>query len=420
MRLGRHRTTQCLYILLGVAVLGAPTVLSAQQLQAGDTLHIRLLQRVHSHHRAQPRVQALVIAPLAGIDGRVAIPPGSVLSGHVTGSGMERYAGKRHWLAIDLDSVAVPVYNAANDTVHAPLAVRLAVVDDARESADSAGRIIGPAIPSVVHSKGDWAVVAFGILHPVSAIVLAATLEGEMKERHRAVSLEAGMEMSAVLTRGARLSRRTEWRPPPPLSNAANPDSIARSAPLRATLRTGHAPSAIINIAVIGTAGQLREACAAAGFTRAAPMTLGSNFKTFVKAARGEGYGAQPVSVLVLGGRAPDDVYEKVADTFLERHHFRVWSWPASGVNADSTTLWLIAATHDTGLTFSRQRDAFTHTVDPRVDLERDKVVSDLVAANRVAAMSYVQRPAPTGGATVNGGRASMVTDWKLAVLLLK
>ena len=127
-------------------------------------------------------------------------------------------------------------------------------------------------------------------------------------------------------------------------------------------------------------------------------MNLGSDLETAVKAAKGEGYGAQPVSELVLGGRAPDEVYEKVADTFVKRHHFRVWRWPAAAASDDSTALWLIAPTHDVGLTFSKQRDAFTHTVDPRVDIERDKVVSDLIAANRVAAMSYVQRAAPFGG----------------------
>jgi hypothetical protein len=409
-----------LLLLPVAALLVLPAVLAAQGLDAGDTLHIRLLERIRSHHRAQPAVQALVIAPLASPDGRIAIPPGTVLSGHVTSSGMERFGGKRHWLAIGLDSAAIPIYDVANDTLRAALSLRVVAIDDARESVDSAGRIVGPAIPSVIHSKGDWAVIAFGILHPVSAIVLATALEGEMKERHRAVSLEAGTEMSVVLTRRTTLPRLSEWKPPPSITTGTNPDSIARSAPLRATLRARNAPSDVINIAVIGTAGQLREACEAAGFTRAAPMNLGSDFKTFVRAAKGEGYGAQPVSELVLGGRAPDEVYEKVADSFLKRHHFRVWRWPADAADEDSTALWLIAATHDVGLTFSRQRDAFTHTIDPRVDFERDKIVSDFVATNRVAAMSYVPRVAPPRGTPAKGAPPEIVTDWKLAVLVLK
>jgi LssY-like putative type I secretion system component LssY len=418
--MGRHHRARRLVFLCCAALLVLPAALAAQQLEAGDTLHIRLLERIRSHHHAQPPVQALVIAPLASRDARIAIPPGTVLSGHVAGSGMERFGGKRHWLEIRLDSAAIPLYDALNDTLRTALSLRVVAIDDARESVDSGGRIIGPAIPSVVHSKGDWAVVAFGILHPVSAIVLATALEGEMKERHRAVSLDAGTEMSVVLTQRTMIPRLSGWKPPPSIASGENPDSLARSVPLRATLRARNAPSDAINIAVIGTAEQLREACESAGFTRAAPMSLGSDFKTFVRAAKGEGYGAQPVSELVLDGRSPDEVYEKVADTFLKRHHFRVWRWPAGAADDDSTALWLVAATHDTGLTFSRQRDAFTHTIDHRVDLERDKIVSDLVATNRVASLSYVPRVPPASGALIKGAPPAIVTDWKLAVLVLK
>jgi hypothetical protein len=149
-------------------------------------------------------------------------------------------------------------------------------------------------------------------------------------------------------------------------------------------------------------------------------MSLRSDFLTFVKSAKGEGYDAQPVSELVLGGRSPDEVYEKVTDSFLKRHHFRVWRWPSESGKGDGNAVWIIAATRDTGLMFSSQRGSFTHTVDPHIDLERDKIVSDLVAADRVAALSYSRRAAPASGAVVNGGRAATVTDWRMAVLVLK
>jgi hypothetical protein len=310
--------------------------------------------------------------------------------------------------------------------------MRIANVDDARETLDSAGRIVGPPKPSIVHSKGDWAVVALGVLHPVGALVLAGMLEGEMTERHRAISFDAGRELTAVLTARTSLPRWTAWHPPPAIvSNASevanevvvngvNPDSIASSVPLRANLREGNAPSDIIGLAVIGSPAQMHEALAAAGWTRAAPMSLHGELMTLVKAAKGEGYAAQPVSELVLGRRAPDEVYEKVADTFLKRHHFRVWRWPAGEPEGDSTALWLIAATHDTGLMFSHQRHSFTHTVDSRIDLERDKIVSDLVAADRVAAMSYVRRSAPTTAPVAKDWRAPPVTDWRMAILVLR
>jgi len=68
---------------------------------------------------------------------------------------------------------------------------------------------------------------------------------------------------------------------------------------------------------------------------------------------------------------------------------------------------------------FSSQLQKFTHRVDPRIDEEREKIVSDLVAANAVAAVSYVPRSAPQEGATVNGRRTPAVTDWRMAVITL-
>jgi LssY C-terminus len=414
----------------------APIALSAQQLDAGDTLHIRLLDRVRTHHHAHPLVRALIIAPVASGDGRILIPPGSVLSGHVTGGGMERFEGKRHWLELRFDSLAIPVEDATSDTIHAAVSLRIAEVDDARETVDSAGRIVGPPKPSVVHSKGDWAIVALGVFHPVGALVLAGMLEGEMTERHRALSFDAGRELTAVLTSRTMLPRWSSWHPPPILvsdgkevlasginevvSNGINPDSIVASLPLRANLREGNAASDIIGLAVIGSAAQMHDALAAAGWTRAVPMSLHGELMTLAKAARGEGYAAQPVSELVLGRRPPDEVYEKVADTFLKRHHFRVWRWPAGELASDSTALWLIAASHDTGLMFSHQRHSFTHTVDPRIDLERDKIVNDLITADRVAAMSYVPRAAPERSPAAKDWREPPVTDWRMAVLVLR
>lgn len=418
------------------ALLVAPFALSAQQLDAGDTVHIRLLDRVRTHHHAHPLVRALVIAPVAGADGRILIPPGSILSGHVTGGGMERFEGKRHWLGLQLDSLAIPVDDATSDTIHAAVSLRIASVDDARETVDSGGRIVGPPKPSVIHSKGDWAVVALGVFHPVGALMLAGMLEGEMTERHRALSFDAGRELTAVLTSRTTLPRWSSWHPPPTLErrgneviahnvnevvvNGVNPDSIAASVPLRANLREGNAPSDIIGLAVIGSAAQMHDALAAAGWTRAVPMSLHGELMTLAKAARGEGYAAQPVSELVLGRRPPDEVYEKVADTFLKRHHFRVWRWPAGEPASDSTALWLIAASHDTGIMFSHQRHSFTHTVDPRIDLERDKIVNDLLTANRVAAMSYVPRAAPARSPMAKDWREPPVTDWRMAVLVLR
>lgn len=386
---------------------------------AGDTLHLRLLDRLGTDHRAPKTIRALVIAPVE-TDGRVVAPPGSLVTGYVTGAGMEHNRGKRHWIGLQLDSVSIPVGDSTTDSLHAGIALRIAAVDDARESIDPIGRLAGPPIPSIVRSKKDWAILVLGVFHPVGALVLAATLEGENRERHRKVALNAGTELTAFVTAGTTLARWPRWTPPPPITAGVNPDSIAALSPLHATLRTGGPPGDVISLALIGSAAQVDSAFAAAGYTRAVPMSLRSDFVTFVKAAAGKGYEAQPMSELALDRRAPDREYEKVADTFAKRHHLRMWRWPAGTSTTGDSTLWLVAATHDVGVMFLTKQHTFTHRVDPNIDDERDKVVSDLVAANAVAAMSYARREAPAAGATVNGGRAPAVTDWRMAVVALK
>lgn len=405
--------------LMLTMLLFGPSALAAQSLVAGDTLHVRLLDRLHSGRHAPKTIHALVIAPVT-TDGRVVLPPGSVVTGRVTGAGLEHNGGKRHWIGLQLDSVLVPTGDSGADTLRAGIALRVAAVDDSRESIDPIGRIVGPPIPSIVRSKKDWAILVLGVFHPVGALILAATLEGENRERHRKVALNAGTELTAVVTAGTTLARWPTWTPPPPITAVVNPDSIAALSPLHATLRAGGPPGDVISIALIGSAAQVDSAFAAAGYTRAVPMSLRSDFVTFVKAAAGKGYEAQPMSELALDRRAPDREYEKVADTFAKRHHLRMWRWPAGASTTGDSTLWLVAATHDIGVMFLTKQHTFTHRVDPNIDDERDKVVSDLVAADAVRAMSYVRRTAPTNGATVNGGRSQAVTDWRMAVLILR
>ena len=407
-----------LRLLIAVLVV-APSSLTAQSLVAGDTLHLRLLNRLGSGHHAPKAIRALVIAPVA-TDGRLVLPPGSVVMGRVTGAGMEHNGGKRHWIGLQLDSVLVPTRDSASDTLRAGISLRIAAVDDARESIDPIGRIVGPPIPSMVRSRKDWAILVLGVFHPVGALVLAATLEGENRERHRKVSLNAGTELTTIVATGVTLARWPAWVPPPQITAGVNPDSIAALSPLHAALRAGGPPGDVISMALIGSAAQVDSAFAAAGWTRAVPMSLRSDFVTFVKAAGGRGYEAQPMSELVLDRRAPDREYEKVADTFAKRHHLRMWRWPAGASTTGDCTLWLVAATHDVGVMFLAKQHTFTHRVDPDIDNERDKIVSDLVAANAVAAMSYAPRAAPTNGATVNGGRSQAVTDWRMAVLILR
>lgn len=402
---------------VALALVAAPAALGAQSIAAGDTVHLRLLDRLGADSRALAEVRALVIAPVRD-SGRVVLPPGSVITGLVTGAGMEHDGGKRHWIEVRFDRAAIPAGDSARDSLRTDVALRILSVDDARESTDSNGRIAGPPIPSVIRLKRDWAILVLGVFHPVGAVMLATAIEGERKARHEAISLDAGVELTAITTSASALRGWPRWSAPPAIADAAFPDSIAASSPLRARFHAGGAPGDVLSIALVGTAGQVSAAFARAGWTPAVPTSVKSDFVTFARAVKGEGYGAQPMSELTLDGRPPDLEYEKVADSFAKRHHLRIWLARDAAGRADST-LWLVAATHDVGVMYLAKQRTLTHRVDPHIDRERDKIVSDLVAAGSVRALGWAQRAAPPGRATVNGGRAHVATDWRMAVIVL-
>jgi len=122
------------------------------------------------------------------------------------------------------------------------------------------------------------------------------------------------------------------------------------------------------------------------------------------------------VSQLVLDGRPPDLVFQKLTDTFAKRHHVRIWRAAAEWTGHPA---FVAAATHDVGIEFSSEERTFTHRTDPAIDEERDKIVDDLITANAVAALSLAPRP-PVAGLTVTGGQVPVITDWRVAIVALR
>ncbi|PYQ15156.1 MAG: hypothetical protein DMF80_10480 [Acidobacteria bacterium] len=137
---------------------------------------------------------------------------------------------------------------------------------------------------------------------------------------------------------------------------------------------------------------------------------------TFLAFGLRHGYKPAPVSLLELEGRRPDAVFEKQNDTLAKRHHVRIWRRPSL---FRGRPVWLAAATHDVDITFLRKQRTFTHRVDPRIDLERGKIVDDLAFTGQVAAWGLIDRPpAPRDAATSTGDRIE--TDGRIAVVLFR
>lgn len=185
-------------------------------------------------------------------------------------------------------------------------------------------------------------------------------------------------------------------------------------APNRAESKTKK-PGDPLNLVIIGNADQILNAYKQAGWSEAKKLGARSAIGTVRAIASDAGYEEAPVSQLYLFGRAEDFAFEKMLNTFLKRHHLRLWR--TSVTTADGRDIWLGASTHDIGLDV--RPGVVSHAIDPDLDAERGKVGADLMAGGQVAAEQLVTRPDPLSeGKTATGG--TWKTDGQLLVIELK
>lgn len=171
----------------------------------------------------------------------------------------------------------------------------------------------------------------------------------------------------------------------------------------------------VVNLLILGDRKDVRNAIGAAGWSRIACTRLGAVFHDFWGALDLRAYRGLPMSKLYMFGRQQDISYanSKMPFSWWGRHHFRVWQAP---FEVDGETLWVAAATHDTGLRWNRAQHHFDHKIDPNVDAERQYVSKTLTKNGRVEVVGYVSPDnAPVQGQTATG--ESFYTDGRAVVL---
>lgn len=175
-------------------------------------------------------------------------------------------------------------------------------------------------------------------------------------------------------------------------------------------------PSDPLNIRVVGTAGQLATAFAAAGWYRADEIDFVTSYRISVDAIFGRKYATAPVSNLYLFGRRQDFAFERPGSSVRERDHVRFWK--AAEPAKDGRPLWLGGATKDIAVEISKVSHLPTHRIAPDTDAERAVVMNDLIATGWVVAETW----APGFGQptqTKNALGDSYFTDGRVAVLTL-
>ncbi len=161
------------------------------------------------------------------------------------------------------------------------------------------------------------------------------------------------------------------------------------------TITADGLPGDPVNVALIGTLQQLRDAFATVGWSEADRLGLASSSRMIRAFAFKSPYPTAPFSTLYLFGRGQDIGFQRaIDDSPRKRHHIRFWALSlahAEGtvgtasfwLNTDrppdnASVFWVGAGTRDTGLSLTRLTFQITHATDADTNAERDHIIGEL------------------------------------------
>jgi len=366
-------------------------------------LEIRLISPLTSYGMAPGAPFQSVITTPVYVDGRLVLPAGTLVHGTVrraVGVGMG-IVHERASIDLDFDE-----YELA-DGRRFPLRARLTSIDNARESVTGKGQIKGILAASNPQSfvTGLWTrptgdIVGRSLagltgasgrlftefsMGPIGAAALFAARLAIFRLPEPEIQLPPGTEMTAELTSIADDAPAFAGAAP-----AAIPEDLSEwleNQPFVVKKPDGQTVSDIVNLAFIGSREQLLMAFTAAGWSQPDRLNARSIVRAYKAYTSQAGYAEAPVSKLLYLRDEPEFIFQKSLNTIAKRHHVRIWDAELNG-----QTIWLGAATQDTGIALSSRRTSFTHTIEPALDLERHNVLRDLGFAGCVQSAGYVER----------------------------
>lgn len=163
----------------------------------------------------------------------------------------------------------------------------------------------------------------------------------------------------------------------------------------RFTITGDGLPGDPVNLVLIGTRQQLRDAFTIAGWSEADRLGLTSSWRMVRAFVFNSPYATAPFSTLYLFGRGQDIGFQKAIDNSpRKRHHIRFWASSLTRAEATVGTagfwlntdrpphhervLWVGAGTKDTGLSLTQLTFQITHATDADTNIERDYIIAEL------------------------------------------
>lgn len=264
-------------------------------------------------------VEAVVIAPVA-VDGTIVVAQGVEVLGHVKEVTAPLTASEQAVLVLTSDRLRA----GAKST---PISARLAEVDNARETVDKDGRLLGIKASDTGSARLDQGIGKLTQKNSALGDLLGAVKQAVVKEPDASINYPGGVEMSIQVT------EPFNWTGPPQhfvggIRGQDTLPALIANQPVVTYAEKPPKPSDIPNLMFLGAEEQIMAAFEAAGWTKAEQLNRESKMEMFRALAEDRGYKEAPVSTILLDGQPPELTFEKLNNTFAARHHLRVWRRP--------------------------------------------------------------------------------------------
>jgi hypothetical protein len=378
-------------------------------LAAGTRLYVRLLRAISTRTAKENDAVEVVLLMAVPLGDLWAFPMRSTLQGTVAFT-RPPAAEDRAALTLSFTSITPPGSEAI------PIQAQVLDVDNARETVDQDGRIMGILATETLAHQMDQGMARLSERFAKLSGVLGAARGSVVQRPDLDISYDAGTDLVLELVQPVRI---------PLTTNAGFPDlqpiepfdalyTLVNTQPFQTYAEKPPKPSDITNLMFLGTAEQISKGFTAAGWTSAAELSGISKWETFRSIAENRGYHEAPMSILLLDGKKPEMELQKQTNTFAERHHLRIFKRP---VEFAGRQVWVSSSTQDTGIEFSPENKTFIHLIDPKIDRERGKIVNDLLFAGVVKGVALVDRPeVPKESENATGDK--LITDGCMAVVM--
>lgn len=393
----------CLFLALVAMLAGA-------EVPAGTSFQVRLRNKVDSTlAKAKQPVEAVVITPVIAGD-QTLIATGTLLRGEVRKAVAADETGQtRAQLELDFNQIQEPTGKPAR------IVTRIVRVDNARESVDEAGRILGIVANQTLGGRMEQGIGKIAQSNPRLAEFLGMAKGAFVNPVDPQIVYEPGTELNIETTKAFAWTATLPSPALTPVSDEAGLYQLVNRQPFRTEAEKPPAPSDLTNLMFVGTQEEIEAAFKEAGWTKPAALSTESGLETMRAIVELRGYKEAPMSVLLLSGEPAALDYQKQLNTFAARHHLRIWR---RAETFQDKPVWVASSTHDTGIAFSEENRTFIHTVDSEIDKERAKIVSDLLFTGRVRSLALVQRPdVPRRARNATGDE--LLTDGRMAVVIL-